>query len=155
MREMELMPEWFLNQHLGLAVGTAERAMLDRLFDAHLRSAALAQPHVLSCIAIITRATCWCARRPIPAFLDFQDAVYGPVTYDAVSLLKDCYIAWPPARVRDWLLDYRRMLLDAGFALTGDAADFIRWFDLMDCSGTSRCWVFSHACSIVTASRAT
>jgi hypothetical protein len=66
-----------------------------------------------------------------PGILDFQDAVRGPVTYDAVSLLKDCYISWPVARVHGWLLDYRRALLEAGFALTAGEDEFIRWFDLM------------------------
>jgi len=66
-----------------------------------------------------------------PGILDFQDAVTGPVTYDLASLLKDCYIAWPAARVRDWLLSYRDSLLAAGFPLSASAAQFIRWFDLM------------------------
>jgi hypothetical protein len=66
-----------------------------------------------------------------PGILDFQDAVRGSVTYDAVSLLKDCYISWPVARVHGWLLEYRRALLDAGFPLTAGEDEFIRWFDLM------------------------
>jgi aminoglycoside/choline kinase family phosphotransferase len=66
-----------------------------------------------------------------PGILDFQDAVWGPVTYDAVSLLKDCYIAWPRARVLAWLNDYRELLLRAGMSSVGNAADFVRWFDLM------------------------
>ena len=65
-----------------------------------------------------------------PGILDFQDAVWGPVTYDLASLLKDCYIAWPPARVRQWALEYRETLLEAGFNLNADAAEFMRWFDL-------------------------
>jgi N-acetylmuramate 1-kinase len=65
-----------------------------------------------------------------PGILDFQDAVWGPVTYDLASLLKDCYIAWPPARVRQWVLEYRESLLEAGFKLDADAATFMRWFDL-------------------------
>ncbi len=65
-----------------------------------------------------------------PGILDFQDAVWGPVTYDLASLLKDCYIAWPPARVRQWALQYRDSLLETGFKLDADAAQFMRWFDL-------------------------
>ena len=54
-----------------------------------------------SCTATTTRATCWSATRARPGILDFQDAVRGPITYDLVSLLRDCYIAWPEdARVR-------------------------------------------------------
>ena len=129
LREMELLPEWFLKKHLGLTVGAAERSLLDRLFDT-LAAAALAQPMAFVHRDYHSRNLLLCEAAN-PGMLDFQDAVYGPVTYDAVSLLKDCYIAWPEERVRGWLLDYRRMLLGAGFALTGDAADFIRWFDLM------------------------
>jgi aminoglycoside/choline kinase family phosphotransferase len=53
------------------------------------------------------------------------------VTYDLASLLKDCYIAWPPARVRAWVLEYREKLLEDGLVLTADAAEFMRWFDLI------------------------
>jgi hypothetical protein len=66
-----------------------------------------------------------------PGILDFQDAVWGPVTYDLVSLLKYCYIAWPAARVRGWALQYRERLLVEGFPLDSTEAQFIRWFDLM------------------------
>jgi N-acetylmuramate 1-kinase len=57
--------------------------------------------------------------------------VRGAVTYDAVSLLKDCYIAWPAARVHGWLLEYRQALIGAGFGLTATEDEFARWFDLM------------------------
>jgi N-acetylmuramate 1-kinase len=129
LREMELLPDWFLGKHLGMAVGDTDRAMLDRLFDA-LVSAALAQPAAFVHRDYHSRNLLLCAEGN-PGILDFQDAVYGPVTYDAVSLLKDCYIAWPPARVHEWLLAYRARLIEAGFALPGDAAQFVRWFDLM------------------------
>jgi hypothetical protein len=66
-----------------------------------------------------------------PGILDFQDAVWGPVTYDLASLLKDCYIAWPQLRVRAWVLEYREKLLEAGFPLQADATEFLRWFDLI------------------------
>ncbi len=129
LREMELFPEWFLGRHLGVTVGEAERALLDRLFDA-LARAALAQPTAFVHRDYHSRNLLLCAQDN-PGILDFQDAVYGPVTYDAVSLLKDCYIAWPPARVTMWLRDYRERLLRAGFDLPGDDARFVRWFDLM------------------------
>ena len=128
LREMELLPEWFLKRHLGLAIAAHERAMLDRLFDS-LVGVALEQPATFvhrdyhSRNLLVT---------PLnnPGILDFQDAVWGPVTYDLASLLKDCYIAWPPARVREWLLEYREKLLAAGFALRADPKQFMRWFDL-------------------------
>ncbi len=129
MREMQLMPEWFFKRHLGLALDLPQQAMLDALLET-LIEAALEQPG-----SIVHRD--YHSRNLLvtpdhnPGVLDFQDAVWGPVTYDLVSLLKDCYIAWPPARVRGWVLSYRRDLEQAGFALTGDEADFLRWFDLV------------------------
>ncbi len=63
--------------------------------------------------------------------IDFQDAVLGPVTYDLVSLLRDCYIRWPASRVEAWARSYHEELLRRG-VLEGVAADtFMRWFDLM------------------------
>jgi hypothetical protein len=129
MREMELMPEWFLGAHLKLQVSAAERGMLTGLFE-FLAQSALAQP-----AAFVHRD--YHSRNLLvtdtdnPGILDFQDAVWGPVTYDLVSLLKDCYIAWPAPRVRAWALEYREKLLAKGFPLGATEAQFIRWFDLM------------------------
>jgi aminoglycoside/choline kinase family phosphotransferase len=129
MREMELLPDWFLARHLNAAAGPGERAMLSRLFDA-LVEAALSQPRAFVHRDFHSRNLLLTADNN-PGILDFQDAVFGPVTYDAVSLLKDCYIAWPAERVHGWLLQYRAELARAGIAVGPDAAAFIRWFDLM------------------------
>jgi len=128
MREMELMPEWFLRGHLGLKVSAAERGMLDRLFE-FLTQSALEQPatfvhrdyHSRNLLVTV---------EDNPGILDFQDAVRGPVTYDLVSLLKDCYVAWPATRVRTWALQHREQLLARGFALGATESEFLRWFDL-------------------------
>jgi aminoglycoside/choline kinase family phosphotransferase len=129
MREMELLPEWFLRAHLELEISAAERGMLDRLFEA-LAQDALAQP-----AAFVHRD--YHSRNLLvtednnPGILDFQDAVWGPVTYDLVSLLKDCYVAWPAPRVRTWALQHREHLLARGFPAGKTEAEFIRWFDLV------------------------
>lgn len=128
-REMELMPEWFLRHHLRLRVSAAERRMLDRLFEM-LAQCALAQPasfvhrdyHSRNLLVTLSNN---------PGILDFQDAVWGPVTYDLASLLKDCYVAWPAARVRAWALQYRERLLAKGFALDATEHEFIHAFDLV------------------------
>jgi aminoglycoside/choline kinase family phosphotransferase len=65
------------------------------------------------------------------AVLDFQDAFLGPVTYDLVSLLRDCYIAWPNDRVTGWVNAYREMLIETGAISPVDQETFMRWFDLM------------------------
>jgi aminoglycoside/choline kinase family phosphotransferase len=129
MREMELMPEWFLRHHLQVTIDAQERSMLDELFASLVR-AADSQPAAFVHRDYHSRNLLVTAQDN-PGILDFQDAVWGPVTYDLASLLKDCYIAWPPARVRAWVLEYREKLLEAGFALPGDAAEFMRWFDLI------------------------
>ncbi|HSZ07659.1 MAG TPA: phosphotransferase [Steroidobacteraceae bacterium] len=128
LREMELMPEWFLHHHLGMTIGTEERAMLSALFESLVQTAA-SQPAVFVHRDYHSR-NLLVTPQDNPGILDFQDAVLGPVTYDLASLLKDCYIAWPPARVRGWVLEYREKLLERGFALTAGGAEFIRWFDL-------------------------
>jgi hypothetical protein len=63
--------------------------------------------------------------------LDFQDAVVGPVTYDLVSLLRDCYIAWPRSQVEDWAMGYYELALQSGILRAEHEARFLRWFDLM------------------------
>jgi aminoglycoside/choline kinase family phosphotransferase len=129
LREMELLPHWFLGRHLGMAVGAPERGLLERLFGA-LTEAALSQPVTFVHRDYHSRNLLFDAGNN-PGILDFQDAVQGPITYDAVSLLKDCYIAWPPERVRGWLLGYRDKLAAAGAGVGRDAAEFLRWFDLL------------------------
>jgi N-acetylmuramate 1-kinase len=128
LREMELLPEWFLIRHLGLTIDARERAMLTGLFES-LVEATVSQPACLVHRDYHSRNLLVTPENN-PGILDFQDAVWGAVTYDLASLLKDCYIAWPPARVRQWVLEYRDSLLEAGFKLDADAATFMRWFDL-------------------------
>jgi N-acetylmuramate 1-kinase len=71
------------------------------------------------------------ARIANPGILDFQDAVRGPVTYDLVSLLRDCYVAWPTERVRAWALRFRASAAQAGVDVGASESEFLRWFDLM------------------------
>ncbi len=129
MREMELMPEWFLRGHLKLQISSGERDMLDRLFEA-LSQSALAQPSTFVHRDYHSRNLLRTADNN-PGILDFQDAVRGPVTYDLVSLIKDCYIAWPASQVRGWALQYRDLLLAKGFPVGLSEEQFIRGFDLV------------------------
>ncbi len=129
LREMELFPEWFLARHLGLEIDRRERTLLAGLFESLVETAE-SQPSCFVHRDYHSR-NLLVTERNNPGILDFQDAVWGPVTYDLASLLKDCYIAWPPARVRQWALEYRDSLLEAGFKLHADEALFLRWFDLI------------------------
>jgi N-acetylmuramate 1-kinase len=128
-REMELLPEWFLSRHLEAPPTAEERRLLDRQFDL-LATSALGQPAVFVHRDYHSRNLLITAQEN-PGILDFQDAVRGAITYDAVSLLKDCYIDWPRARVLDWLTGYRERLAEAGFEIGADEKTFVRWFDLM------------------------
>lgn len=125
--EMALFPDWLLERHLGLDT-TPVRAELEATMEA-LVANALEQPRVFVHRDYHSRNLMRTARDN-PGILDFQDAVTGPVTYDLVSLLRDCYIAWPEARVDGWIEYYRERAAPAGIDVA-DAATFRRWFDLM------------------------
>jgi len=131
LREMELFREWLVGKHLGIALSDAQHAMLDSAF-ALLADNALAQPRVFVHRDYHSRNLMVTARNN-PGILDFQDAVCGPVTYDLVSLLRDCYIAWPRARVEDWALGYQELAIQTGILHEEheDPVQFLRWFDLM------------------------
>lgn len=129
-REMELMPQWFCQQHLGLKLTTEEREFLTLTFTQLIESA-LEQPKVFVHRDYHSRNLMLLPQQG-PGVIDYQDAVTGPVTYDLVSLLKDCYIRWPRESVERWVRDYHRLLRAQGRAdLAGSSADFLCWFDFM------------------------
>ncbi|HEY7379004.1 MAG TPA: phosphotransferase [Steroidobacteraceae bacterium] len=128
-REMKLMPEWFCARHLQLELGASEQQMLADTFEVLCREA-LSQPRVFVHRDYHSR-NLMVFPGDNPGVLDFQDALNGPVTYDLVSLFRDCYIEWPAARVRDWVLRYRSMAQAGGVDVGADEAQFLRWFDLM------------------------
>ncbi len=106
--EMELMPRWFLQRHLGFEPACEDWDILEQAFR-HLTQAALAQPQVFVHRDFHSRNLLITEQRS-PGIIDFQDAVQGPLTYDLVSLLKDCYVSWPQDRVGTWLEHYHRQL---------------------------------------------
>jgi N-acetylmuramate 1-kinase len=126
--EMELMPEWFLRRHLGVVPECEDWDVIESAFRA-LVDSALAQPQAFVHRDFHSRNLLLTGRDD-PGIVDFQDAVRGPVTYDLVSLLRDCYIEWPRDRVEAWAEDYRQRLEHAGVRTPGPAA-FLRAFDLM------------------------
>ncbi|MGA9032617.1 MAG: phosphotransferase [Sulfuricaulis sp.] len=128
-REMEIFREWYLGRHLGLKLTAGQQAALDETFTI-LARAALSQPQVWVHRDYHSR-NLMVTDRNNPGILDFQDAVRGPVTYDLVSLLRDCYIAWPRERVEDWVKGYHDLALQSGIPVDDDDNQFLRWFDLM------------------------
>lgn len=129
-RELELFRDWFLQKLLGLALSPDEQVLIDACW-AKLITSALEQPTVVVHRDYHSR-NLMVTETSHPGVLDFQDALVGPLTYDAVSLLRDCYIAWPKARVETWALDYAARLRNLGLLdRTVNDALFLRWFDLM------------------------
>lgn len=124
-REINIFEEWFLEKFLGLSLPVSVKQSLNQL----LIDSALDQPLV-------------CVHRDFhsrnlmlldvdsPGVIDFQDAVVGPVTYDLVSLLRDCYIDWSDLQVYSWMSIYYQRLLQSGM-IKVELEQFKRWFDLM------------------------
>lgn len=127
-REMGLFSEWYLGRHLGLELGAKEQAVLEETFTLLVRSAR-EQPRVSVHRDYHSRNLMVSAHNP--GILDFQDAVHGPVTYDLVSLLRDCYIDWPLEQVERWVLGYHDIAIDHGILRGPQEEHFLRWFDLM------------------------
>lgn len=126
-REMSLFPDWLLEKKLGINLTDEERALLDQTFSA-LEQRALAQPQV-----VVHRD--YHARNLMVVegglgVIDFQDAVLGPITYDLVSLLRDCYIVWPDDAVDAWCREYYALLETSG-ARQASYEQFKRDFDWM------------------------
>jgi aminoglycoside/choline kinase family phosphotransferase len=127
-RELALMPEWFCRRHLGFEPSAAEQEVLAHAFE-FLITAALGQPQVFVHRDYHSRNLMVLAERN-PGIIDFQDALRGPLGYDLVSILKDCYISWPRARVAGWVQGYRAMLTERA-ATVSSPRQFLRDFDLI------------------------
>jgi aminoglycoside/choline kinase family phosphotransferase len=127
--EMQLMPDWFLGTHLKLELNKNQQQTISDTFDA-LTKAVLEQPQVFVHRDYHSR-NLMITTTDNPAIIDYQDAVLGAISYDLVSLLRDCYIQWPTNKVVQWALNYRDQAVDAGLIQAIDDQTFIRWFDLM------------------------
>ncbi|MEY4761932.1 MAG: hypothetical protein RLZZ200_1788 [Pseudomonadota bacterium] len=130
-REMRLMPEWFCGRHLGLVLTDEDRALIEAA-EEFLIDEALAQPGVFVHRDYHSRNLMVLPERS-PGVIDYQDALRGPAAYDAVSILKDCYVGWPRARVEAWLQVFRdRLVAQGGAPLAGSSlSEYLRWFDLI------------------------
>ena len=125
--ELSLFHDWLCEKHLGIEFDTDGESKWQSLCDLLVRNA-LEQPQVFVHRDYHSRNLM--VTDDSPGILDFQDAVEGPVTYDLVSLLKDCYIKWPAERISEWAAgfadDARRLELHS---LSSE--QFIHDFDLM------------------------
>ncbi|HYL19510.1 MAG TPA: phosphotransferase [Burkholderiales bacterium] len=128
LRELRLFPDWYIAKHLGIELSAAQTQTLSAAFEAILANN-LAQPRVYVHRDYHSRNLM--VTDPNPGIIDFQDAVFGPVTYDLVSLLKDAYIAWDEARIIDWAVRYWEKARKAGLPVDADFSVFYRDFEWM------------------------
>ena len=131
-REMQLFPDWYIAKHLGIALTANQNAVLRASFDA-LNANILAQGQVYVHRDYHSRNLMVCQGKSEhnPGVLDFQDAVYGAIAYDLVSLLKDAYIAWDEEQVIDWAVRYWQPAKKAGLPVPHDFSEFYRDFEWM------------------------
>ena len=129
MRELNIFPEWYLNRHLGVTLDEKQQATLDKVFEA-IAANVLAQQQVFMHRDFHSRNLMFVDQFN-PGVLDFQDAVYGPVTYDLASLLRDAYVQWDEEIVLDWVVRYWQSAKQAGLPVNPDIDAFYRDFEFM------------------------
>jgi len=129
--ELNLFPEWYLEKQLKITVTESQKTVLERVFDVLIKNA-LSQPQVYVHRDYHSRNLMVNSEEANkPGVIDFQDAVIGAVTYDLVSLLKDCYIDWPREKVELWVESFRLKAESLGIIKNISEKQFLRWFDLM------------------------
>lgn len=131
-REMQLFRDWYIAKHLNVTLDDKQKAVLQNTFELLNRNI-LAQAQVYVHRDYHSRNLMVCSgdSGQNPGVLDFQDAVYGAITYDLVSLLKDAYIEWDEELVIDWLVRYWQEARKAGLPVPGDFSEFYRDFEYM------------------------
>ena len=128
-RELMIFPEWYLGKHVGATLTAEQNASLQGVFDALLANI-VAQPQVYVHRDYHSR-NLMVMDQGNPGILDFQGALYGPLTYDLVSLLRDAYIHWDEEKVLDWAIRYWEKARRAGLPVTPDFDQFYRDFEFM------------------------
>ena len=129
LREMRLFPEWYIAKHLNIALSEAQKSKLENVFT-QIIAVNLAQPRVYVHRDYHSRNLMY-VEESNPGILDFQDAVFGPITYDLVSLFKDAYIRWEEEQVIDWLVRYWEKARLAGLPVRLDFGEFYRDYEMM------------------------
>jgi len=130
-RELDLFPDWYIGKHVTIDFSPADRQRLDALFEKIL-AVNLGEPCVHVHRDYHSRNLMVDAEKPgVPGVIDFQDAVYGPITYDLVSLFKDAYIDRDEAQALDWLARYWERAKKAGLPVRSDFGEFFRDYEWM------------------------
>ncbi|MGD9871649.1 MAG: aminoglycoside phosphotransferase family protein [Thauera sp.] len=134
LRELQLFPEWYIARHKGVTLTDKESATLDAAFEKIL-AVNLAEPQVFvhrdyhSRNLMLLEPSAGLGANP--GIIDFQDAVYGPISYDLVSLFKDAYIRWDEDFILDMLIRYWETARKLGLPVRAEFADFHRDFEWM------------------------
>ena len=128
-RELNLFPEWYLGKHLQMELTELQISQMKQAFELIIQNN-LAQAKVYVHRDYHSR-NLMIAEKNNPGVIDFQDAVYGPITYDAASLWRDAYIAWPEERVIDWVIKFWEAGRKAGLPMPDDFGQFYRDFEWM------------------------
>lgn len=129
LRELMLFPDWYLGRHRNIQLNDAQQTDLNKAFDIILANN-LAQGKVIVHRDYHSRNLMFLANNN-PGILDFQDAVFGPITYDLVSLLRDAYITWDEEQVLDWAIRYWEKAKRKGLPINPDVDGFYRDFEFM------------------------
>jgi len=127
-RELMLFPDWYVARHLGRTLDARQSQTLEAMFR-RIVASNLAQPAVYVHRDYMPRNLM--VATPNPGILDFQDAVYGPITYDLASLLRDAFISWEEERVIDWAVRYWERARRARLPVAADFGEFYRDFEWM------------------------
>ena len=126
---MRLFPEWYIARHLECHAQRDPERQTGNSVRAHPRQQP--RPAARLCAPRLPLAQPDEARENNPGILDFQDAVYGPITYDLASLFKDAYIRWEEAEIIDWLIRYWEKARKAGLPVHNDFSEFYRDYEWM------------------------
>ena len=130
-QELNLFPDWYFEKQLDIRVTPEHNNILEETFEALIKNA-LEQPQVFVHRDYHSRNLMVNKKDPqLPGVIDFQDAVIGAVTYDLVSLLKDCYINWPREKIEEWVTYFQSEAEKQNIIKPVSREAFLRWFDLM------------------------
>jgi N-acetylmuramate 1-kinase len=129
-RECDFFPQWYIARHLGVTLPQSDRQTLGEMSRLVI-ARSLVQPCVYVHRDYMPRNLM--VTEPNPGIIDFQDARYGPITYDIASLLRDAFVSWDEARVIDWTVRYWERARRAGLPVDPDFGAFyeaVEWMGL-------------------------
>ncbi len=134
--KMDWFLEFYFQKLLDAQLAAADQKEFESLFDLLIETSQ-EQPQV--CVHYDYHSRNLMDIPQITGVLDFQDAVLGPLTYDLMSLLRDCYIDWPSQHVRDWMEHYRCQVLSAGILKIDNPQLWLRWCDFSSLQRHIKC----------------